>query len=76
MSKINGKNRDDFFQKNHLLPAPSAESIGDVKGAEQSGAFISTLDIASAGGYPLDAMKNGLRTRDELLKKCGNYPEK
>ena len=73
MSKINGKNQDDFFfKKNLLLPAPSAGSIGDVKGAEQSAAFISTLDIASTGGYPVDAKENGLRIRDELLKKCGN----
>jgi hypothetical protein len=31
---------------------PPAGSLGNVKGAEHSGAFISTLDIAKAGGYP------------------------
>ena len=34
-----------------MLP-PHAGSVGNVKGAEHSGAFISTLDIGKAGGYP------------------------
>jgi hypothetical protein len=42
-------NRDD---DNHLLLPPHAGSVGNVKGAEHSGAFISTLDIGKAGGYP------------------------
>jgi len=42
-------NRDDG---NHLMSTSRAGSIGNVKGAEHSGAFISTLDIANAGGYP------------------------
>jgi hypothetical protein len=42
-------NRDDG---NHLLLPPHAGSVGNVKGAEHSGAFISTLDIGKAGGYP------------------------
>ena len=43
-------NRDDG---NHLMSISRAGSIGNVKGAEHSGAFISILDIADAGGYPL-----------------------
>ena len=42
-------NRDDG---NHLMSTSRAGSIGNVKGAEHGGAFILTLDIADAGGYP------------------------
>jgi len=42
-------NRDDG---NHLMSTSRAGSIGNVKGAKHSAAFILTLDIVDAGGYP------------------------
>ncbi|WP_159441336.1 hypothetical protein [Desulfopila aestuarii] len=39
-----------FFEKSTHNDS-TAESIGDVKGAKQSGAFILTLDFTNAGGY-------------------------
>ncbi len=41
-------NRDDG---NHLISTCGAVSLGNVKGAEHSGALISPLDIAEAEGY-------------------------
>ena len=65
-----------FFEKSSYNDA-AAGSIGGVKGAKQSGAFILTLDSANAGGYfpaALQEERNQIRVCRQ--RKCGNYPEK
>jgi integrase len=63
-------NRDDA---NHLLLTPRAGCLGNVKGAEQSGAFILTLDIGEAGGYPQCIRETASELEKFFSKQCDIY---